>query len=40
MTNSVSKSALTCVAVRELPLGILCEVKIIAYLGTYKRRFF
>lgn len=30
----VSKPARTCVAVRELPLGILCEVEIIAYLGA------
>ena len=30
----VSKPARTCVAVRELPLGILCEVETIAYLGA------
>jgi len=28
----VSKPARSCVAVKELPLGILCEVEIIAYL--------
>ena len=30
----ISKPARTCVAVKELPLGILCEVEIIAYLGA------
>lgn len=29
----VAKPARTCVAVKELPLGILCEVEVIAYLG-------
>ena len=30
----VSKPARTCVAVKELPLGVLCEIEIIAYLGA------
>ena len=29
----VSKPARSCVAVKKLPLGILCEVEVIAYLG-------
>lgn len=29
----VTKPARTCVAVKELPLGILCEVEVIAYIG-------
>ena len=28
-----TKPARSCVAVKELPLGILCEVEVIAYLG-------
>ena len=30
---AVSKPARTCVAVKDLPLGILCEVEMIVYLG-------
>lgn len=29
----VSKPARSCFAVRELPLGMLCEVEVVAYLG-------
>ena len=29
----VSKPARSCVAVRELPMGILCEIELVAYLG-------
>ena len=29
----VSKPARTCVAVKELPLGLLCEIEAVAYIG-------